>query len=183
MPQIIPKIERKSFVEKFLFPLSIVLLLIAMGSYLVLSFLEKKIPEEIEKIETEIAKAKGKRIIKIENQLKNTAKLLNNFSQILEKRTYPSRFLSPGKGSFEETKKFSSLIHPRVQILTFSLDLEKNQLNISGITDNFVTLEQQRLIFKSTPLIENVKLTNFSNTEDGRLNFTFEVYFNPGVFR
>ncbi len=184
MIKIIPKTEKKSSLELSLSALAAILLIASMLSYGLLIFLEKKIPQEIKEIEQEISKAKAPEVKETEKYLRMISQKINTFSEIFNEKVYPSKFLALGKGDFSKTRKFSTLIHPKVQILNFSLDLEKNELLISGITQNYITLEQQKLIFENEkPLIKKVSLKNFGKRKDKKMNFTFEIEFDPKVFR
>jgi len=184
MIKIIPKAEKKLPLGVFLSSLAAILLIASMLSYGILIFLEEKIPQEIKEIEQEISKTKAPEVKETEKYLRKISQKINTFSEIFKEKVYPSKFLALGKGDFSETKKFSTLIHPKVQILNFSLDLEKNKLLISGITENYITLEQQKLIFENEkPLIKEVVLKNFGKRKDEKINFTFEIEFNPKVFR
>lgn len=184
MVEIIPKpVEEVPFWQRILFPLSLFLLLITIFSYPLLIFLERRIPAEIQKLEAEIAQSKSQEVIDLEDELKKKKKKIDDFSKIISQRKFPTKFFGFAEGSFSETKKFASLIHPQVQILDFSLNLKDGKLNISGLTENFVTLEQQYLIFKKEPLVKEVNLASFSVGKEGKVNFSFDLTFDPSVFK
>jgi hypothetical protein len=182
--EIIPKpVEEIPFWLRILFPLSLFLLLVTIFSYLLLIYLEKRIPAQIQKLDAEIAQAKGPEIMALEQELKMKKKKIDDFSEIINRRPFPTKFFGFAEGSFSETKKFASLIHPQVQISGFSLNLKDGKLNISGLTENFVTLEQQYLIFQKEPLAKEVNLSSFSVGKEGKVNFSFDLSFDPMIFK
>jgi len=184
MVEIVPKpIEEIPFWQRILFPLSLFLLLVTMFSYPLLIYFEGKIPAQIQKLETEIAQSKGPEVIALEKELKMKQKKIDDFSEVIIQRPLPRKFFGFAEGSFSETKKFASLIHPQVQILGFSLSLKNGKLNISGLTENFTTLKQQYLIFQKEPLIKEVNLSSFSVGKDGKVNFSFDLTLDPNIFQ
>lgn len=185
MVEIVPKpVEEIPFWQRILFPFSLFLLLVTIFSYfLLLYFVEKKIPAEIQKLEAEITQRKGPEVISLEQELKKKQKEIDDFSEIINQRPFPTKFFGFAEGSFSETKKFASLIHPQVQILGFSLNLKDGKLDISGLTENFTTLEQQYLIFQKEPLVKEVNLSSFSVGKEGKVNFSFDLSFNPSIFK
>lgn len=183
MIEIVPKpVEEIPFWQRILFPLSLFLLLVTMLSYLLLIYLEKKVPAEIQKLEVEISQSKSPEVTSLEQELKIKQQKIDDFSKIINQRPFPTKFFGFVEGSFSETKKFASLIHPRVQILGFSLNLKDGKLNISGLTENFTTLEQQYLIFQKESLVKEVNLSSFSVGKEGKVNFSFDLSFDPGIF-
>ena len=182
--EIVPKpVEEVPFWQRILFPLSLFLLLVTIFSYFLLIYLEKRIPAQIQKLEIEISQSKSPELISLEQELKMKQEKIDDFSEIIRQRPLPRKFFGFAEGSFSETKKFASLIHPQVQILGFSLNLKDGKLNISGLTENFTTLEQQYLIFQKEPLIKEVNLSSFSLGKGGKLNFSFDLSFDPSVFK
>lgn len=182
--EIVPKpAEKIPSSLNVLFFLSLILLSGIIFSYLVLVYLEKKVPDEIQRLDTEIARGRTPEEINLENEVKMKKKKIDDFSKIISGHKFPSKFFDFSEGPFSETKKFGSLIHPRVQILNLSLNLKDSKLNISGLTENFITLEQQFMIFQQEALLKEVNLSNFSLGKEGKINFNFDLSFNPSIFK
>lgn len=182
--EIVPKPPEKiPFWQNILFYLSLILFLGTIFTYFILVRFEKRTQDEIQKLDAKIAEIRTPEQISLENELRSKQKKIDDFSRIFKERKFPLKFLDFAEGSFSETKKFASLIHPQVQILNFSLNLKEGKLEISGITENYITLEQQLIIFQKEPLIKEVNLSNFSPGKEGKVNFAFSLTFDPSIFK
>lgn len=182
--EINPKPANKSpFLVNILFYLSITLLLSMIFSYFILDRFQKSASEKIRQIDSKISSEKTQEWISLEEELKTKKKKIDDFSALIKEHNLPSKFLAFSEGTFSETKNFGNLIHPKVQILSFSLDIKNSKVKISGLTENFITLEQQYLIFQSEPLLKEVNLSNILIGKEGKINFSFEISFDPSVFK
>ncbi|MBU4299404.1 hypothetical protein KJ636_05165 [Patescibacteria group bacterium] len=182
--EINPKPANKNpFLNKSLFYLSIILLLFIVFSYFILDRFQKSDSEKIRQLEAKISSEKTQEWLSLEEELKTKKKKIDDFSVLIGEHKLPSKFLAFSEGTFLETKSFGNLIHPKVQILSFSLDVKNSKVQISGLTENFITLEQQYLIFQSEPLLKEVNLSNISLGKEGKINFSFDLSFDPSVLK
>ncbi len=171
------------FSLKSLFFLFLILFFAAtILGYFILGYLENDALTKIEKLNVEINLTKSSEIILLENEVKTAKKKIDDFSRLVSGHKTPSKFLNFSEGSFAETKNFGKLIHPKVQILDISIDAENLKVDISGLTENFTTLEQQYLIFQQEPLIKEVNLSGMSLGKEGGINFSFDLLFESGIF-
>jgi len=76
---------------------------------------------------------------------------------------------------------FEKMCLKNVWFSSFSLNQEA--ATISGNADNFVTLEQQIILFKKQPVIKAVTLSGARMNKEGGVDFSFIINFNPQVFR
>jgi hypothetical protein len=182
--EIVPKPALKiPFSLNILFFLSAILLLSVISGYFVLLYLEKKVSFRIEEVGSQITSAKTSEEIYLENEIKIKKKKIEDFSKSVGERKFPSKFFGFSEEPFSETKNFGKLIHPKVQISSFSLNVKDSKVNISGLTENFTTLEQQFIIFQKESLIKEVNLSGISPTAEGKINFNFDISFYPDFLK
>ncbi len=182
--EIIPKSTGKSsFLLNILFYLSIILLLSCIFSSFFLVRSQKLALEKVREIDNKISSEKTQEWVSLEKELKVKKKKIDDFLALIGEHKSPSKLFAFSEGTFSETKNFGRLIHPKVQVLNFSLDIKNLKVKISGLTENFITLEQQYLIFQSEPLIKEVNLSSTSFGREGKINFSFELSFDPSVFK
>lgn len=182
--EIIPKSTGKSsFLLNALFYLSIILLLSMIFSYFFLVRSQKLALEKVRDIDNKISLEKTQKWVSLEEELKVKKKKIDDFSVLIGEHKSPSKFFVFSEGTFLETKNFGRLIHPKVQVLNFSLDIKNLKVKISGLTENFISLEQQFLIFQNEPLLKEVNLSDASLGKEGKINFSFELSFDPSVFK
>ena len=171
--------QETSFWATGIYYLSIFLFCFVIFGSAILFYLNKRASNRIEALNTQIAQLK---LSEIEKKFRQDKKMIENFQTLLKRHRTPSMFLGSSEGSFPQTKKLAALIHPQVQIVDLSINLENSEVNISGITKNLVTLEQQLTIFKQEPLVKETRLSNFSVTKEGELTFAIKLVFDPRVF-
>lgn len=70
---------------------------------------------------------------------------------------------------------------PRVWFSNFNFSLEERQLILSGNTDSFTTLEQQRYVFGQNPLVSSLRLSGVFLSEETGIDFTMEIIFKPSI--
>ena len=153
--------------------------LVIFGSA-ILFYLNKRASKKIETLNAQVVQLRSS---EAEKRFRQDKKRIEDFGALLRRHRAPSMFLGGAKGPFSQTnKKLAGLIHPQVQLVSLSIDLERSEVNISGVTKNLVTLEQQLMIFKQEPLVKESSLSNFSATKEGKLNFDASLVFDPSVF-
>ena len=172
--EIIPKPARKAPpLQNILFYFAIGLLLLSIGAYFVLDYFVKKSELTLQDLEETLAREKTEEEIILEKEVFGYQKKVEDFSTIIGQHTYASRFFS----------FFESLCHPKVWFSKINLDITNHKLIVSGKTDTFLILDQQLLIFQQEELIKETILTQLSIGNEGLVNFTFDLTFNPIIVK
>lgn len=161
----------------------LILLLAVLSSYFILAYLKSAASIKIGKTEADISLARNSEVINLERGIKEKKKKIDDFSALISQHLFPSKFFSFSGGHFSETKNFGKLIHPKVQILNVAVDLKNSKVSFSGLTDSFVTLEQQFLIFQQESLVKELRLSGITLNKEGKVNFNFDLAFDPGIFK
>jgi len=73
--------------------------------------------------------------------------------------------------------------HPRVQFLNLALDLSKNIATVSGQAASYEVLGQQIFIFKNQTSIKKINLSGISTSKEGKVDFAFQITFDPALFK
>jgi len=76
---------------------------------------------------------------------------------------------------------FEKLCLKNVWFSSFSLNQQTAVL--SGKADNFVTLEQQVILFRKQPAVDSAVLTGAEMSKEGGVDFSLSIVFNPQVFK
>jgi len=151
--------------------LSLILILILIGSYFYLDSAVKRMTLEIQKREQFLKVGSSEKAL--QNNLKLIESRIESFADLL------SRHYNVGNiFVFLE-----SVCLPKVQFSDFKFDFSKERVVLSGETDNFMMLEQQLHILRQEPLIKKVNLSDVSTNEKGRVDFTFSLVFDPKIFK
>ena len=173
MVEIIPKPAAKlPSWQNTLFYFSFGLLLLVVLSYFVLDIYLDKAETRLGEREEELAQTKTAEEITLEQELSNYEKKIQNFSILIDQHLFSSRI-------FEFIEKNT---HPEVWFSTLSLDPRKRGVNLSGDTENFVTLHQQVQIFKASPSVQNINLAKIAIGKEGRIAFDLSLILDPGLF-
>lgn len=171
--QIIPKQEEKSSsLKNILFYFSLILLLAVAASYFVLNNSQKKAEKDIQLLDQELAAAAASPEAALEKEVLDYQKKINDFSSLLALHQYSSQIFP-----FIE-----SITHPKVAFSDFSLEINKGSITLSGITDSFLTLDQQLTILKNEKLVKEVNLSDIAFEKDGRISFNFGLILDSQIF-
>lgn len=182
--EIVPKPAPKGpFLINGLFYLSLLALLAIISGHFVLSSMLKKDLNRLREFDEQISKAKSPEEISLEKMVVTEKKKIDDFSRLIRERKFPSKFFGFSEGPFSQTKKFAGLIHPQVQLLSFSLNVKGSRVDVSGLTENFTTLEQQLKIFQKEPLVRKTNISGFSVGKEGKVNFTLDLSFDSSIFK
>lgn len=182
--EIVPKpVPRNPFSSTILLYLSFISAIAAISGYLVLSSLAKRDADRIKELDEQMAQVRSPDEISLEKDIKMKKKKIDDFAKLIGEHRTPSEFFAFSDGAFSQTKNFGALIHPRVQILDFALDLNESKLNITGQADSFTTVGQQQIIFEQESLIKETVLSAVSFGKEGGINFSFDLSFDPNIFK
>ena len=174
MVEIIPKLVKRGFSwDKAVMYLAIGLLIASFGA---MFFLNRSIAEaegKMEELEQTLASKKTKEENDLEAEVLGYKNRIKNFAKILENHPYSSQIFGFVEG----------FCHPRVWFSEMVLNVDKNNLFLSGETTDFLYLEQQILVLRKEPLTENVVLSNLAVSESGTVKFNFDITFNPSILK
>lgn len=174
MVEIIPKKEKKTpSLINILFYLSLLLLIITIGGYFALDYLQKDLERERVNFEKRITEKETPERKVLEKKIKEYQKRINDLSILLNAHQRSSSF-------FPFLEKLS---HPKVFFSNLDLNLSNYEASLGGQTDNFQILGQQFLIFKTEKSIKSVNLTKISIGEEGKVEFTFKLSLDPQIFK
>jgi len=147
-------------------------ILALVGTYIYFTFSIKDLDNKIQKVENELNK-----IPTAEEKAKEEILLLYE-----AKISAYKDLLSKHKKTENVFKLLEGLSHPGVWFSEFSFNTEKRAVTVSGTAKDFVALEQQLLIFKKEPLIENVTLSEISMGKEGGADFSLNLTIDSQVF-
>jgi hypothetical protein len=150
--------------------LTVILLIVFLGSYLCLEISVRKLSREIQEKEP-ILTPLGEAIKAEEEKLGPISEKLNDFSGLLQRH----------KSSLNIFSFLEQICLPTVWFSGFNFTSENTNVIVSGQTNSFVTLEQQILVLKQDPLVENLSIAGVSVSEKGEVNFTFLLTFSPKI--
>lgn len=173
MVEIIPKQTQKASPwQDILFYASLLLLVAVIVAFLAIIYSQKKSYQTLKVLDRKIASKQTLKEKEMKATVINYQKKINDFSVLLSQHHEVSGFFP----------FFEKMIHPKVWISSFNIDLKNYRVDISGLTDSFWDLGQQLLIFKHEPLIKEVNLSGVSIGDKGNVNFSFSLVFSPNVF-
>jgi hypothetical protein len=173
MVEIIPKaIEKSPLWQDILLYFSMGIFLAAIFGFFALSSSQKKAENSLQGLEQSLSQSGTAEEISLEKQIKTTENQINNFSQVLNSHTYPSKI-------FDFLPK---IVHPKVRFKQTGLDAVKYEVSISGEAESLVALQQQIFIFQQEPLIKKFTLSSFYIGEEGKTNFNLNLSLSPKIF-
>lgn len=153
-----------------LFGIAGVLLIISIVSYFYFEKSSKEMTKALEKTPQEAFLEEE--IEKKEKELGLYREKINTFGILLSRHQNT-------KNIFDFLEKTCL---PNVWFSESEFDYLEGVVIVSGHTDNFVTLGQQILILKAEPLLKNVDLSEIFLAEEGGVDFSLQLNFNPQIF-
>jgi len=174
MVEIIPKpLPKPPSWLNTLFYISIVLLLIAISSFFILNQFQKKAAFTIQNLELLLTNTKTPERINLEKTLAGYQKNVENFSYLILNHKLATKLFS-----FLET-----ITHPKIYFSNLSFSSGGEKLVLKGQTEDFQTLGQQFLIFKTEPLIKETNLAEVAMGKEGKIEFTFNLSLSSEIFK
>lgn len=175
MVEIIPKPPEKiPLWQNLIFFLSTAILIIAIFSYFALGYFQGKARQEIEKLDTEIAKTETKERKDLKDYLLREKQKIDDFAFILNKHRASSNLF----GFLE------SATHPNVWFTDLKLDTQKATVALSGEGEK-LAFGQQLLIFQKDEKILETTLSKISlkEKEAEKVAFTLSLTLSPEIFK
>ena len=171
--EIIPKkLAKVSAWQNYLLYFIIVLLLSSILGYFGLRYLIKNSDQKLQDLTAEVEKAKSPERKALEDRLNSLSAKIDDFSPLLLNHQKSSNFFN----FLEENT------HPKVFFTKLNLDTKGNLIELSGQTDDFLTLGQQLLIFQKSEFVQNLKLSKVGISKEGKVEFTFNFSLDPKLF-
>jgi len=171
--EIIPKKEAKvSAWQSYLLYFIIVLLLFSIMGYFGLEHFIKKSDQELRDLTAEVEKTKSPERKVLKEGLESLSAKIDDFTPLLLNHQKSSNFFN----FLEEST------HPKVFFTKLNLDAKGNLVELSGQTDDFLTLGQQLLIFQKSEFVQNLKLSKVDISKEGKVEFTFNFSLDPKLF-
>ncbi len=164
-----PKIP---FWAKILLGSAIGLLLVAVGAYFFLDYTSKKTSQRINDTQAEI----NSLVIanrEVENKVLTYEKKIGDFASLVVSHQKPLNILL-----FLEQKT-----HPRVRFTSFAFDSAKTSVAVEGQAASFIALGQQMLILKKETILKNITLSGLSLSENGEIEFSLQLVFDPQIVK
>jgi len=149
----------------------IILLIGLIASYFYFELRIKKISQEIEDKES-AAVPLERGIRDKEGELRPLKQKIEDFSGLLSEHKEPLNIFT-----FLE-----SICLPNIWFSNFNFSSE-GDVSVSGKTDNFTTLEYQIFVLKQEPIVKDLNISGVSREEEGTINFSFLLTFNPRIFK
>lgn len=170
--EIIPKQKLKKItLANIILYLVLVVFLAFFVIYFILNHFFLKTDQELSDIEKNLIRTSEEK--KLEDEIFDYQKKIKDFSLLLSDHRFPVNF-------FNFLEKIN---HPKIWLSNFTLDLKNGQATISGQTENFEILGQQILIFKKEVLIKDINLSRVSISKEGKVEFDFQLTFDPKIFK
>ena len=174
MVKIIPKpVTKLPSWQNIIFYFSFGFILLVILSYFVLDIYLDKAEAKLEDLEKEWEETKTEEQIALEDELSAYEKKIESFSTLINQHVFSSRV-------FEFIEENT---HPEVWFSDLTLDPIKKEVDLSGDTENFVTLHQQVQILKANPSVKNLNLSQIAIGKEGRIDFSFNLILDPGLLK
>jgi len=167
MVKVIPKAATKQepAIKRILPWLSFLLVIIAIGLYFIFSSQVTKATTTLEQTEQELAKFRTEQYLELQEEILIFKTKVDDVADLLQRRKKLSNFFS-----FLET-----FVHPDIYFTSLSLNMDESKAILEGISNNFISLGQQILVFEQDSFIEGVELTNVSLEEEGQIEFSIQI--------
>lgn len=173
MVEIIPKsFEEIPAWQRILLYFLIFLVIAIIIIYFLLGNLQKKSETYFQSLEERLSKEKAPQIAELKEENLDYKKRIEDFSLLFENHILNKKFFD-----FIEDKS-----HPKVSFSEVDLNSKSSQASLSGLTDSFLSLGQQVLIFREDELIEDLILSNVSIGKTGGVEFDLNIFFKEELF-
>lgn len=168
MVEIIPKGFRPPlFSPLFVLFLSIILFVSVLAALFLITQMQSQARGVLQSLEQRLSDEQIWEGKELQKQLETYRNKISDFRFVIEQR---KDFL-PFFQFFEET------IHPNVAFTRFKATLEDNIISVSGVTTDFLSLEEQRLVWKARKEIGEVVFEDLVlGSAEGKA-FTADLFF------
>ncbi|TRZ81402.1 hypothetical protein D4R86_02645 [bacterium] len=162
--------EPEKFVYIMVFMIVIVLV---FGFYALVKNHQSSLRKKIDKLKEQANELKQERdTLRKEGQLADFQNKLTTLSSLVRQHTYWT-------GVFDFLEKATL---PKVKFNSFSADLDGKSINMDGDTISFTRLAEQMIHFKDNALVEELKLSSLTISEEG-IKFGFKIQLSPEAWQ
>lgn len=173
MVEIIPKsFEEIPAWQRILLYFLIFLLIAIIIIYFLLGNLQEKSETYFQSLEERLSKEKAPQIAELKEENLDYKKRIEDFSLLFE-----SHILNKNFFDFIEAKS-----HPKVFFSEVDLNSQNSEASLSGLTDTFLSLGQQVLIFREDELVKDLILSHISIGKTGGVEFDLDISFKEELF-
>ena len=171
MVQVIPKQfhQEKSKIGQVLALLSLVLIGLVLAGYFILKSQTAKMNSSLKDVNDQLSNVQTQKDINLKNEIFEYQRKIKDINFLLSKRKRAGDFLN----------FLSSFVHPNLYFTELSLDMDKGEANLEGISSDFPAIAQQVDIFKKQEFIQKVELMDVSLEEENGVKFTLELSLFP----
>jgi hypothetical protein len=173
MVEIIPKsFEEIPAWQRILLYFLIFLLIAIIIIYFLLGNFQKESEAYFKNLEKRLSEEKAPQIAELREENLDYKKRIEDFSLLFENHVLNKQFFE-----FIEAKS-----HPKVFFSEVNLNSQNLQASLFGLTDSFLSLGQQVLIFREDELVKDLILSNVSIGKTGGVEFDLELFFKEELF-
>ncbi len=168
MVEIIPKREERTPpAVNILFIASLLLAAAVAGGFFILKSLQEQKRVSIQKLEQQLLADPSPEQKQLEDDVLGFKQKLGDFKVLADGRRTPLPLFS-----FLETS-----VHPAVIFTGLAVNLEKNEILLSGETDTFKHLDEQILLLRNKSEIKDLHLTKIELGDRGGVKFSVDLSF------
>jgi hypothetical protein len=176
MIDIIPKpIKESPQWQVILFYISIVLFIISLGAFGVVSYLEKKSQDNLEEVNQKLSEEETVKITALENEIIPYKEKIDEFAPFLREHILSTKIFA-----FLEEKTHPGVFFSNTKI---SIQPEDITVELSGLTDSFLSLGQQLMILESESIIKEANLSKIALGKTGGIEFHLAILLKNELVR
>lgn len=174
MVEIIPKIpEKYSLKTRVLFSAALFSLVLSLGGFLTLLFLESKTEEQLFQVEGLLGAEKTSEELQLENNVFIYKTKLQDFSLLIKNR----------KNALPLFSFLQNTVHPEVFYKRMNFDAPSNKLQLQGQATSFRVLDEQLLVFGQREELARFSLSDIKLSAQGGVDFQLELSFLNQFFQ
>lgn len=174
--EIIPKseIKRPTLLINLPLAIGIILSILAILGYFYLQNNIKNSSENFKNLEASILEKRTPEVDNLEKEIADWRQKIEDYNLLFAGHRESSNV-------FELLEKIT---HPKVWWTDFKFDSSfPNNLRLSGVSQDFSTLQQQLIIFGNESFIKNVILNKISLLKEGGIEFELEISVDPDILK
>lgn len=162
----IPKKEKKPITFGHIFFVgAVVIFFISLSIFGYLFFYQKNLDGRLQNFSNIQKNLEKKRDIDFERSVLNLNQDIKNAKVLFDSHAAPS-------GIF---KILEVGIHPKVQIISADFDFSNKTLSISAVADNLRAFDDEQVILKKTPGVENIDISGVRLESDWKVKFNLKI--------
>jgi len=161
---IIPKAKPQTPLwAKALAVFTVLLIVVAAGSSIFLLLSKRSLEKKLDNIEQQERALQNSDFKILETKLLSISDKIRDFSVLLERHRLSSEIFI-----FLRT-----YCHPKARITDLDFKADSSEISLEGETESFRTLGEQLLVLEKAKGLKDLKLSEISLTDQGKVNFAF----------